>query len=63
MRKEIICPECRQNLGDSPHNGKNGKNCPLCGQGKSWKSTPRKSAEKHLDGHRRFSNYTGKIGD
>ena len=35
--KKLICPTCRQNLNEPPQSGLNGKDCPQCGQGISWR--------------------------
>lgn len=34
-RKKMPCPTCKQDLWLPPHRGKNGKDCPHCGQGLS----------------------------
>lgn len=35
--EKYLCPVCKQNLKDSPHDGLDGKDCPRCGQGLHWK--------------------------
>ena len=37
MSNKLICPTCKQNLFEQPHDGLNGKDCPQCGQGLSWR--------------------------
>ena len=36
-RKPVICPTCRQSMNEPPRRGLNGRYCPLCGQGMSWR--------------------------
>jgi len=33
--KPIICPTCKQDLREPPHDGLNNQDCPQCGQGRS----------------------------
>ena len=39
--KHSICPTCRQDMNEEPQEGVNGKDCPQCGQGLSWRKAAR----------------------
>jgi len=41
-RKKLLCPTCRQDFEEPPHPGLRGKDCPQCGQGRSWRKARRK---------------------
>ena len=40
--KKYICPTCKQDMGEKPHDGLSGKYCPQCGQGISWRRARRR---------------------
>jgi len=42
------CPTCRQDMREEPHDGLNGKDCPQCGQGMSWRRAKRKQLTTKL---------------
>ena len=36
-QKAMLCPTCKQDMNELPHEGLGGKDCPQCGQGLSWR--------------------------
>jgi len=44
-RKVAKCPTCKQDMGEPPHKGIGGKDCPQCGQGVSWRKAKGKRKE------------------
>lgn len=47
VTRDYICPTCKQDMMEEPHVGINGKDCPQCGQGLSWRRAKR---ERSNDG-------------
>ena len=45
--KKIICPTCKQDMNDLPHEGLNDENCEQCGQGWSWKEAAKLKNRLH----------------
>lgn len=43
MAKKIICPTCKQDMAEPPHEGMKKKDCPQCGQGLSWRKAKKKN--------------------
>lgn len=41
MKKALRCLICHQDLREPPHEGLHGKDCPMCGQGISWRHQKR----------------------
>ncbi len=58
MKKEIICPICKQNMYEPPHKGINNKDCPQCGQGINWK---RAIKRKDKEMRKRFVKWLIKV--
>lgn len=46
MKKKELCPECRQNLNERPHEGYRDKYCSHCGQGLRWRYNMRLEKKK-----------------
>ena len=47
-RRNHTCPTCKQDMREDPHDGLDGKECPQCGQGMSWRRAKRKQANDKL---------------